>query len=229
MSTPLPELFAALRADLVHEDGPRISTMRNYRFAILCYDPAKELALRREVQRLGADLAANGWMVLPIDLEQLFVARIRAEGEEFASRVIAMEKRLARRTNEINERLAAPSGLSAGTSATADAGRERALNHLKQKLTPILEGPTGIAADCSRRIAEYADAHPDTVDRTVALIGRVGSLYPFFRCSALLRHLDGNTRNVPVVLLYPGKAEGGGLRFMGELAPDSDYRPRIYA
>lgn len=214
MSTPLPELFAALRADLVHEDGPRISTMRNYRFAILCYDPAKELALRREVQRLGADLAANGWMVLPIDLEQLFVSRIRAEGETFASRVIAVEKRLA---------------ASSGQPAVDDAGRERALNHLKHKLTPILEGPTGIAADCSRRIAEYADAHPDAVDRTVALVGRVGSLYPFFRCSALLRHLDGNTRNVPVVLLYPGKAQGGGLSFMGELAPDSDYRPRIYA
>ena len=28
--TTLQEAFAALRRDLIHEDGPRISTMRNY-------------------------------------------------------------------------------------------------------------------------------------------------------------------------------------------------------
>jgi len=32
-----------------------------------------------------------------------------------------------------------------------------------------------------------------------------------------------------VVLLYPGERRGeAGLSFMGELAPDRDYRPRIY-
>ena len=61
------------------------------------------------------------------------------------------------------------------------------------------------------------------------LIGRAGALYPFFRVSALLKHLDGKTRNVPVVLLYPGERKGEpGLSFMGELDPDRDYRPRIY-
>ena len=33
----LQEAFAALHKDLIDEDGPRISTMRNYRFAILQY------------------------------------------------------------------------------------------------------------------------------------------------------------------------------------------------
>ena len=28
-----------MRRDLIHEDGPRISTMRNYRFAIVQYLP----------------------------------------------------------------------------------------------------------------------------------------------------------------------------------------------
>ena len=56
-----------------------------------------------------------------------------------------------------------------------------------------------------------------------------GAVYPFFRSSALLRHLDGRTRNVPVVLLYPGERRGPtALSFMGVLDPDSDYRPRIY-
>ena len=63
----------------------------------------------------------------------------------------------------------------------------------------------------------------------VAFIGRAGALYPFFRSSALLRDLDGKTKHVPVVLLYPGTRLGPtGLSFMGVLNPDSDYRPRIY-
>ncbi len=37
---------------------------------------------------------------------------------------------------------------------------ERGLNYLKNKLTPLIEGPDGIAADCSRVIGEYADRNP---------------------------------------------------------------------
>jgi hypothetical protein len=47
------EAISALRRDLVDpEDGPRISTMRNYRFAIVQYSPENEYAIRTEVQRL---------------------------------------------------------------------------------------------------------------------------------------------------------------------------------
>jgi hypothetical protein len=50
-----------------------------------------------------------------------------------------------------------------------------------------------------------------------------------FRTSSLLKHIDGRTRNVPVVLLYPGERRGPtGLSFMGVVNADSDYRPRIY-
>ncbi|OIP43840.1 MAG: hypothetical protein AUK47_01955 [Deltaproteobacteria bacterium CG2_30_63_29] len=203
--TPLQEAFVALRRDLIHENGPRISTMRNYRFAIVQYDPSDEFKLRGEVQRLSADLSANGWMVLSLDLQQLLLERMRAEGEGWVERVIEMERRLAA------------------------IEPERGLNYLKSRLSPLIEGPDGIAADCSRLLCEYADSHPETVERTVALIGRAGALYPFFRSSGLLRHLDGRTQNVPVVLLYPGERRGPtGLSFMGTLSPDNDYRPRIY-
>ncbi len=202
---PVRDAFHALRQDLIHEDGPRISTMRNYRFAILQYDPLDELAVRQETQRLYSDLKAYGWEVLPLDLQQLLFQRIRARGDEWADRVIEMEKRMA------------------AVEPT------RGLNYLKSKLTPLIEGPDGIAADCSREIRRHAEAHPDKADRTLALIGRAGALYPFFRSSALLRHLDGRTNNVPVVLLYPGQRRGPtSLSFMGILEPDSDYRPRIY-
>lgn len=206
MTASLQQAFDALRRDLLNADGPRISTMRNYRFAIVQYLPKDEFALRSEVQRLQAELIAGGWVVLPIDLHELLLERARSQGPEWVARVIEMEKRMA--------------GVELG----------RGLEYLKSKLTPLIEGPDGIAADCSRIICDYADAHPDKTDNALAVIGRAGALYPFFRNSALLRHLDGRTRNIPVVLLYPGERRGPtSLSFMGRLEPDNDYRPRIYS
>lgn len=202
---PLQEAFAALRRDLIHDDGPRISTMRNYRFAIVQYDPALEFKLRAEVQTLTHDLIAHGWVVQTISLQRLLLDRVRALGAEQIEWIIDSERDLAR------------------------YDPARGLNTLKDELAPLIEGPDGLAADCSRLICEHADRHPDMADRTVTLIGRAAALYPFFRSSALLRHLDGRTRNVPVVLLYPGERRGPtGLSFMGMLEPDNDYRPRIY-
>jgi hypothetical protein len=201
----LSDTFAALRKDLVHEDGPRISTMRNYRFAIVQYKPPDEFKLRAEVQRLSSDLVAHGWVVLSISLQRLLLERVRRQGDEWVQRVIEMERR------------------------TSQVAPERGLNYLKTKLSPLVEGPDGIAADCSKVICEHVERNPDQVDRTLALVGRAGALYPFFRSSALLKHLDGRTRNVPVVLLYPGERRGPtSLSFMGMIEPDSDYRPRIY-
>ena len=79
----------------------------------------------------------------------------------------------------------------------AAIGLDRGLNYLKDKLTPLIEGPDGIAADCSRVIGQYVDQHPDRVDRMLAIIGRAGGMYPFYRSSALLKHLDGKTRQCP--------------------------------
>jgi Domain of unknown function (DUF1788) len=201
----LANTFEALRRDLIQDGGPQISTMRNYRFAIVQYLPTQEFELRGEVQRLTAELAAHGWIVLSINLHSLVLDRVRAQSSDWAERVIAREAR------------------------TAAHDPRRGLNYLKSKLMPLIEGPDGIAADCSRVIGEHVARYPDRVDRTLALVGRAGALYPFFRSSALLRHLDGRTHNVPVVLLYPGERRGStGLSFMGQLSPDNDYRPRIY-
>ncbi|MBK7077245.1 MAG: DUF1788 domain-containing protein [Myxococcales bacterium] len=93
-----------------------------------------------------------------------------------------------------------------------------------------LDGATGIAADVSPRSWPSPTRTPDKAERTLVCVGRCGALFPFFRhVSALLSTSDGRTRNVPVVLLYPGeRREEAGLSFMGELDPDRDYRPRIY-
>ena len=208
MSTPrtdLDDAFEALERDLVHADGPRISTMRNYRYAIVPYDPVHEFKLREHVQSLVGSLTASGWVVLTLSLHKLLLKRVRALGADVLHRLIDAER------------------------AAAAVSPERGINYLRTKLGRELDGATGIAADVSREILEFTEAHPDKAERTVVFIGRAGALYPFFRVSALLKHLDGKTRNIPVVLLYPGKREGeAGLSFMGELDPDRDYRPRIY-
>ena len=202
----LSEAFADLRRDLIHDDGPRISTMRNYRFAIVQYEPREEFAVRGQVRRLDADLRANGWVVISIDLRKLFLERIRSRGGDWAATAIAREKRLAGKDPD------------------------RGLRYIADELTMLVEGPDGLAADCCRIINEHVQKHPDALDRMLAIIGRAGGVYPFFRSSALLRHLDGRTGGVPVVLLYPGERRGPtSLSFMGQLAPDADYRPRIYS
>jgi hypothetical protein len=201
--TPLDEAFAALRQDLIAEDGPRISTMRNYRFAIVQYDPKHEFKLRRLTQKLSQELVANGWGVVSISLHQLLLDRLRSRGQEWIDWVIQSERELAK--------------------------YDRGIGFLKEEFASLIEGPKGLAADCASQIGEYITEHPDRTDRTLALIGRAGALYPFFKSSALLKHLDGRTQNVPVVLLYPGERRGPtGLSFMGIHDPDNDYRPRIY-
>lgn len=203
--SPIQVAMSALRDDLVHEDGPRISTMRNYRFAIVPYDPKDEFALRAEVQKLSNDLVAHGWVVLSISLQKLLLDRVRGLGAEQIQWIVDSERDFAE----------------------VDVGR--GLNYVKDELAPLIEGPTGLAADCAAIIQKHIAAFPDKADRTLALIGRAGALYPFFRSSALLRHLDGRTGNLPVVLLYPGDRRGPtGLSFMGVHNPDNDYRPRIY-
>ncbi len=198
--TPLQRAFAALEQDLVHDDGPAISTMRNYRFAILAYDPRDEYPMRQHAQQMVARLKQSGWFVLSLDLQALLLQRIAAQGEPFVERLVELERRLGER----------------------DA--DRGLAYLKKAITPLVEGADGLAADCIREIETFVREHPDRAEQTLVLIGRAGGVYPFYRLSALLRHLDGRTHQVPVVLLYPGQREGQtGLRFMGELDADNDY------
>jgi hypothetical protein len=204
-SESLAEAVAALRRDLLADNGPQISTMRNYRFAILPYRPSDELKLREHVRRLTDELRAAGWAVLPISLQKLLLDRLRATGDENVKAVIQRERSLFAKSPD------------------------RALAYLGDKIAPHVEGPAGIAADVARLIDDFATENPAGADRTLVLIGRAGALYPFFRSSALLKQIDGKTRNIPVVLLYPGEYKDNALSFMGELTSDRDYRPRIYS
>lgn len=70
-----------------------------------------------------------------------------------------------------------------------------------------------------------AEADPT---RDIVFIVRAGSLFPFYRTSSLLEQLNGKLE-VPAVLFYPGELDGvAGLKFMGVLEADHNYRPKIF-
>lgn len=85
----LDEAIKALKHDLISEDGPQISTMRNYRFAILPYLPSEEFKLRQRILTLSEQLRADGWAVLPVSLQKLLIERIRATGQENVDSLIS--------------------------------------------------------------------------------------------------------------------------------------------
>ena len=195
--------IAALKRDLLAEGGARISTMRNYNVAILCYRPTEEFRLRQKVRGLSDEMRAEGWVVLSIDLHRLLFQRLRAHGDLIES-VVAREKSVFRR----------------------DPGR--ALKHLEGAILPELEGQRGLASDVVRLVDEFAERERDRLDRALVIVGRAGALYPFLRVSALLQNIQGHTRNIPLVILYPGERKGHtALSFMDQLT-ERDYRPRIY-
>lgn len=202
----LDQAVAALRRDLLADGGPAISPMRNYRFAILAYAPEEEFLLRQKIRGLGDELAEKGWNVLSLSLQALLINRLRGQGEEILNTWVERER---------------------GAHAKDPA---RSLAWLVQRISGLIEGETGLAADVVDRIARFADDPAVTPERTIVFIGRAGALYPFLRSSSLLKHIDGKTRNLPVALLYPGeRRDGNSLSFMSRLPADRDYRPRIYS
>jgi hypothetical protein len=64
--------------------------------------------------------------------------------------------------------------------------------------------------------------------RDIVFILRTGALFPVYRTFSLLEQLKGRV-TVPAVLFYPGDLDGAaGLRFMGVLAAEHNYRPKIF-
>lgn len=64
--------------------------------------------------------------------------------------------------------------------------------------------------------------------RDVVFILRTGALFPMYRTFSLLEQLKGRV-DAPTVLFYPGDLDGAaGLRFMGVLDAEHNYRPKIF-
>jgi len=202
----LTSVFEVLKRDLINPSGPSITTMRNYSFAMLVYRPEQEFEMRKKVRQLSDQLRSEQWAVLDISLHRLFLKRLRSLEEGVLESWIETEKRQSKRNPE------------------------RALLRIKEQLANLLEGEEGLARDVVELVNEFCNQYPEAVDRTVIWIKRLGALYPYYRCSSLLKHLDGKTGHVPVILLYPGeRKDKTALSFMGEMPADRDYRPRIYS
>ena len=76
-------------------------------------------------------------------------------------------------------------------------------------------------------VARRLPTDPDPL-RDIIFINRAGALYPVYRTFSLLEQLKGEV-NVPAVLFYPGTLDGAaGLRFMGVLDAEHNYRPKIF-
>jgi hypothetical protein len=75
-------------------------------------------------------------------------------------------------------------------------------------------------------VAAKMPRDPDPL-RDIAFILRTGTLFPVYRTFSLLEQLKGRVQ-VPTVLFYPGELDGAaGLRFMGVLDAEHNYRPKI--
>ena len=76
-------------------------------------------------------------------------------------------------------------------------------------------------------VASRLPEHPDPLQDIVFIL-RTGALFPVYRTFSLLEQLKGRV-HVPTVLFYPGDLDGAaGLRFMGVLDAEHNYRPKIF-
>lgn len=87
----------------------------------------------------------------------------------------------------------------------------------------LAEGETTLIDLVASQLPEDGDHRHDLV-----FILRTGALFPVYRTFSLLEQLKGRVV-VPTVLFYPGELDGpAGLRFMGVLDAEHNYRPKIF-
>ncbi len=109
------------------------------------------------------------------------------------------------------------------TEALVDAETSSGLEATIDTVHQVLSAYRPLDELVAKRIPE--DARPE---RDIVFIVRAGALFPVYRTSSLLEQLKGKVR-VPAVLYYPGELDGAaGLRFMGVLDAEHNYRPKIF-
>jgi len=103
------------------------------------------------------------------------------------------------------------------------AEKQTGLEKMADTMLEVLSKRQPLDQMVAEQIPQDADPCIDVV-----LITRAGALFPFYRTSSLLEQLKGKI-HVPSVLFYPGDLEGpAGLRFMGVLDAEHNYRPKIF-
>ncbi len=96
-----------------------------------------------------------------------------------------------------------------------------------EKMVATVHGILSKRQPLDELVAAHMPEAPDPT-RDVVFITRAGALFPFYRTSSLLEQLKGKV-HVPSILFYPGELDGAaGLRFMGVLDAEHNYRPKIF-
>lgn len=110
-----------------------------------------------------------------------------------------------------------------GAEALAEAERSVGLDATIDTIHQVISQYRPLDALVAQRIPHDADPLRDVV-----FIVRAAALFPIYRTSSLLEQLKGKV-HVPAVLFYPGELDGAaGLRFMGVLDAEHNYRPKIF-
>ena len=150
--------------------------------------------------------------------------------EEFELRkqVTLLETRLTQRGKRVkrislaeclNEAMCSQRPLAEWFAAERDQGTDTMIETVHSVLSEYMPLVDLVAA----RMPESPDPLHDIV-----LILRTGALFPVYRTFSLLEQLKGRVF-VPTILFYPGDLDGAaGLRFMGVLAAEHNYRPKIF-
>ena len=100
----------------------------------------------------------------------------------------------------------------------------------EQGVETIVETVHSVLSEYAPLVDLVAAKMPDNPDplRDVVFILRTGALFPVYRTFSLLEQLKGRVQ-VPTILFYPGELDGAaGLRFMGVLDAEHNYRPKIF-
>jgi hypothetical protein len=100
----------------------------------------------------------------------------------------------------------------------------------EQGMDTIVETVHSVLSEYAPLVDLVAAQMPDDPDplRDIVFILRTGALFPVYRTFSLLEQLKGRV-TVPTVLFYPGDLDGAaGLRFMGVLDAEHNYRPKIF-
>ncbi|WP_029415252.1 BREX protein BrxB domain-containing protein [Brevundimonas bacteroides] len=104
-----------------------------------------------------------------------------------------------------------------------EAERSSGVEDTIQTITNVLESYSPLVDLVADRMP--SDPEPKT---DIVLINRAGALFPVYRTFSLLEQLKGRVI-APTVLFYPGHLDGAsGLKFMGVLDAEHNYRPKIF-
>lgn len=106
---------------------------------------------------------------------------------------------------------------------------EWAAAEVSMGLQTTIETVHAVLAEYKPLVELVADRLPPQADplNDIVFILRTGALFPVYRTFSLLEQLKGKV-HTPTILFYPGTTDGpAGLRFMGVLEAEHNYRPKI--